>query len=63
MAVPKRKVSKSRLRMRKAAWAGKIPQVAAVVCSECGAPCQPHRVCPACGMYKVRQVVVKETKD
>jgi large subunit ribosomal protein L32 len=49
--------------MRKAAWAGKIPQVAAVVCSECGAPCQPHRVCPACGMYKGRQVVVKETKD
>lgn len=26
MAVPKRKVSKSRLRMRKAAWAGKIPR-------------------------------------
>lgn len=63
MAVPKRKVSKSRLRMRKATWAGKIPQVAAVVCRECGAPCQPHRVCPACGMYKGRQVVVKETKD
>jgi large subunit ribosomal protein L32 len=56
-------MSKSRLRSRKAAWAGKIPQAAAVVCRECGAPCLPHRVCPACGMYKGRQVVVKETKD
>lgn len=63
MAVPKRKVSKSRLRMRKAAWAGKIPQVAGVVCRECGAPTVPHRVCPACGMYKGRQVLVKEVKE
>lgn len=63
MAVPKRKVSKSRLRMRKAAWAGKIPQTQGVACSECGAPSQPHRVCPSCGKYKGRQVVVKETKE
>ena len=63
MAVPKRKVSKSRLRMRKAAWAGKIPQTEAIACGECGAPRQPHRVCPSCGMYKGRQVIVKETKE
>jgi large subunit ribosomal protein L32 len=63
MAVPKRKVSKSRLRMRKAAWAGKIPQTAGQACPECGAPCQPHRVCPACGKYKGRQVLIQETQD
>ena len=32
MAVPKRKVSKSRVRMRKAVWASKIPQAATQAC-------------------------------
>lgn len=63
MAVPKRKVSKSRLRMRKATWNGKVPHVGTTTCPECGAPRQPHRVCPACGKYNGRQVVVKETQD
>ncbi len=63
MAVPKRKVSKSRLRMRKAAWASKIPQPAAQACPECGAPRQSHRVCPSCGKYNGRQVVIQETQD
>lgn len=63
MAVPKRKVSKSRLRMRKAAWAGKIPQATTQACADCGAPRQPHRVCPSCGQYNGRQVVIKETQD
>ena len=63
MAVPKRKVSKSRVRMRKAVWAGKIPRTAGQACPECGAPRQPHRVCPACGKYNGRQVVIQETPD
>ena len=63
MAVPKRKVSKSRLRTRKAAWAGKIPQTAATSCPDCGAPRQPHRVCASCGKYNGRQVVVQATQD
>ncbi len=63
MAVPKRKVSKSRVRMRKAVWASKIPQAATQACPECGAPRQPHRVCPSCGKYNGRQVVIQETQD
>lgn len=63
MAVPKRKPSKSRIRMRKAAWASKIPQATTQACPECGAPRQPHRVCPSCGKYNGRQVVVQETQD
>ena len=63
MAVPKRKPSKSRIRMRKAAWAGKIPQAATLACKECGAPRQAHRVCPSCGKYNGRQVVIKETQE
>ncbi len=63
MAVPKRKVSKSRLRMRKAAWNNNVPQTAGTACPECGAPRMPHRVCTACGKYNGRQVLVVESDD
>lgn len=55
MAVPKRKTSKSRIRIRKRAHKITIP--VATPCSNCGQPHLPHRVCPACGYYKGRQVV------
>jgi large subunit ribosomal protein L32 len=55
MAVPKRKTSKSKIRMRKRSHAR--PFVATSTCSQCGAPTQPHRVCPSCGSYRGRQVL------
>ena len=61
MAVPKTKVSKSKLRMRKAAWNSKVPKTAASTCPECGAPRQPHRACTNCGKYNGRQVLVVES--
>jgi large subunit ribosomal protein L32 len=33
----------------------KLPQLG--TCPQCGAPYRPHRVCPACGYYKGRQIV------
>jgi large subunit ribosomal protein L32 len=27
-------------------------------CPQCDEPCQPHRICPHCGYYKGRQVVM-----
>lgn len=63
MAVPKRKKSKSRVRMRKAQWYAKVPRTAGQACPECGAPTLPHRVCPTCGKYKGRQVVIVATED
>jgi len=39
---------------RRAANAFKAPQLG--VCAQCGARVVPHRVCPACGYYKGRQV-------
>lgn len=33
----------------------KLPQLG--VCPQCAAPYVPHRVCPACGYYKGRQVL------
>lgn len=58
MAVPKRKKSKSKVRMRK--HSHKKSYVEARPCPECGAPQQSHRVCPSCGQYKGRQVITVE---
>jgi large subunit ribosomal protein L32 len=43
-----------RLRTRRAANAYKAPALS--TCAQCGARLLPHRVCPACGYYKGRQV-------
>ncbi len=56
MGVPKRKPSHSRQRMRRAYNSVlKLPQLG--TCPQCGAPARPHRVCPACGYYKGRQIL------
>ncbi len=56
MGVPKRKPSKSRQRMRRAYNSVLVlPQLSA--CPQCAAHYVPHRVCPACGYYKGRQVI------
>jgi large subunit ribosomal protein L32 len=54
MGVPKRRMSKMRLRTRKASHRPSAPQLS--VCSQCGARVRSHRVCPSCGYYKGRQV-------
>ncbi|MBE6727586.1 MAG: 50S ribosomal protein L32 [Ruminococcaceae bacterium] len=56
MAVPKRKTSKARRdKRRNNVW--KINAPALVRCSSCGEYKRPHRLCPACGKYKNREVV------
>jgi len=55
MGVPKRRMSKMRLRTRKAANRPTAPMLS--VCPQCGARVRPHRVCPGCGYYKGRQVI------
>ena len=55
MAVPKRKKSKMRIRMRRAHKKAEIANV--IVCPECGAPQQSHRACKSCGMYRGRKVL------
>jgi large subunit ribosomal protein L32 len=56
MAVPKKKTGKSKTNSRKSANM-KFTAPSAAHCSRCGAPRMSHRVCPACGYYKNRQVV------
>lgn len=59
MAVPKRKKSKMKIRMRKAQKKAEIP--ASTNCPACGAPMQTHRACPNCGTYRGRKVLNVDT--
>lgn len=61
MAVPKSKVSKQRGNSRFAQW--KLTAPSLTECPQCKTMILPHRVCPNCGYYNGRQVVVpKEDK-
>jgi large subunit ribosomal protein L32 len=57
VAVPKRKMSRSNTRSRRAQW--KTAAVHLVACQNkaCRLPKPQHVACPACGQYDGRQVV------
>ncbi len=55
MAVPKKKVSKSKRDMRRAH--DSIKTGASAECPNCGELKRPHHVCKACGYYDGREVV------
>jgi large subunit ribosomal protein L32 len=57
MAVPKKKMSRSRSRRRKAQW--KVPAPRTNACPQCGAMRLPHRACGECGTYKGREVLTE----
>jgi large subunit ribosomal protein L32 len=56
MAVPKQKQSHARTAQRRAQHKLTAPTYNA--CPQCHSPRRPHRVCPVCGSYKGRTVVV-----
>ena len=58
-AVPFRKTSKTRKRMRRTHY--KIEENGTTKCSNCGAIIRPHRVCNECGFYKGKKVLSKES--
>ena len=55
MAVPKRKLSKSRRDRRRANW--KLEAPGFIPCPQCHEPKMPHRVCPECGYYNGKEVI------
>ena len=57
MAVPKKKMTRTRRDRRRAHWKLKLPGL--TNCPGCGEPKLSHRVCPECGYYKNRQAVTK----
>ena len=60
MAVPFRKVSKTRKRMRRSHNALTIASV--VKCPNCGEMIKPHRVCKNCGYYKKEEIIKKDAE-
>ncbi|MCU0821949.1 MAG: 50S ribosomal protein L32 [Spirochaetes bacterium] len=60
MALPKRRKSKSKTRMRRSHDTLKVPNLRP--CPKCGAYILPHRVCPECGHYKMQLVVQPKVK-
>ena len=61
MAVPKRKISRSRRDKRRTHK--KLNSPALSKCSHCNQPKLPHRVCPHCGYYNNTLVSkIKEPK-
>ncbi len=60
MAVPKKKVSRSRRNMRRFAAGNRMELAAVSKCPSCGEGCRPHRVC-SCGAYKGKTVRAVQT--
>ena len=58
MALPKRKISKSRRDKRRTHKKAEAPNLS--TCPECGEAKQPHHACPSCGSYRGRTVVDTE---
>ena len=58
MAVPKKKISKSKRNMRRAHDALKTN--AHNECSNCGELKRPHHICSACGHYNDREVIAAQ---
>jgi large subunit ribosomal protein L32 len=61
MAVPKKKISKSRRDMRRAHHA--LKPVGSIECPNCGELKLPHHVCKACGYYDGREVVARPSDN
>ena len=56
MAVPFRRTSKTKKRMRRTHLKKEVGAVSA--CPKCGAAIRPHRACTKCGSYKGKDVIV-----
>lgn len=56
MPNPKRKHSKTRSRKRRTHYKASVPSM--MNCPNCGEIKLQHRVCPSCGLYDGRSIVI-----
>ncbi len=61
MAVPFRRTSKTKKRMRRTHLKKTAPTMS--VCPNCGASLKPHRVCTNCGYYKNKEVIATDGEE
>ncbi len=61
MAVPFRRTSKTKKRMRRTHLKKEVGALTS--CPECGATIRPHRACTKCGYYKDEKVIKVKNKD
>ncbi|HET7474754.1 MAG TPA: 50S ribosomal protein L32 [Dermatophilaceae bacterium] len=61
MAVPKRKMSRSNTRSRRAQW--KTTATPLSTCPQCKSPKQNHQACPTCGIYAGRYYGAAERSE
>ena len=61
MALPKRKHSKARRDKSRTHWKLTVPTL--TKCPQCARAIVPHHVCPSCGYYRGRQVLVMASKE
>ncbi|MBE6126965.1 MAG: 50S ribosomal protein L32 [Erysipelotrichaceae bacterium] len=61
MAVPQRRISKTRKRLRRSHF--KLEVTGLVACPHCGAMIRSHRVCPKCGYYGGKEVLHVEKDE
>ena len=59
VAVPKRRISRTRRDKRRTHW--KLTAPAVSNCAHCGQPTRPHRVCTHCGQYRGREYAAPQT--
>jgi large subunit ribosomal protein L32 len=57
MALPKRRHSRTRSRLRRGQ--DKLTPPVITRCGECGVSIAPHRACPKCGAFKGKRDVIK----
>jgi len=58
MAVPFRRTSKTKKRMRRTHY--KIEANGVAKCPNCGSMIRPHHVCEECGQYKGKNIIEKK---
>ena len=62
MAVPKKKVSRSRRNMRRFASGNKLEVTQLMSCPNCSEPTRPHRIC-SCGFYAGKSVLPSRKRE
>ncbi|MDD2238561.1 MAG: 50S ribosomal protein L32 [Bacilli bacterium] len=61
MAVPARRTSKTKKRMRRTHLKKTAPNI--VVCPNCEESIMPHRACTKCGYYKGKEIIKINKKE